>query len=139
MFFLIYASSATKPFTSPELLALLDKCHTTNNYRLGVTGMLLYKDGNFLQLLEGEEESVRGLYERIAADPRHRGIIVFLQGYEDERQFPEWSMGFRDLSLDEEIDNPGYNEFLNTQFTGEEFCSNPTRAQKLFLMFKRTM
>ena len=138
MFFLIYASSATKPFTSPELLVLLEKCQV-NNARREVTGMLLYKDGNFLQLLEGEEETVHDLYNKIAADPRHQGIITFLQGFENERQFPDWSMGFRDLNLDRKIDNPGYSEFLNTRFTGEEFSSNPTRAQKLFLMFKRTM
>lgn len=138
MIFLIYASSATTPFSQSELHALLEKCHK-NNTALGITGMLLYKEGNFIQLLEGEEETVRRLYDKIAADPRHRGIIMFLQGTQTERQFPEWSMGFRDLSAEEEIDAPGYSEFLNTRFTGEEFSANPTRAQKLLLLFKKSM
>lgn len=136
MFFLIYASAATTPLTSTELLALLEKSQA-NNSRLGVTGMLLYKEGGFIQLLEGEEETVRSLYDKISADPRHRGIVMFLQGFEDARQFPDWSMGFRDLSSDEAIDVPGYSEFLNTRLTGEEFALNPTRAQRLLLMFKR--
>lgn len=137
MYFLIYASAATEPFSPAQLFDLLEKCHT-NNTNLGVTGMLLYKDGNFIQLLEGEEQVVHKLYNKISEDSRHLGIINFLQGFENERQFPEWSMGFRDLSAEEEIDVPGYSEFLNTRFTSEEFAANPTRAQKLLLMFKKS-
>ena len=105
----------------------------------GITGMLLYNDGNFMQVLEGEEEGVRDLFGKITRDPRHRGIITLLQEHQRERQFPEWSMGFRDLNSPEVLSTPGYSEFLNTPLTGEEFSSAPPRAQKLLLMFKKHM
>lgn len=138
MFFLIYVSSAVKLFSPSELLSLLEKCHE-NNSRQEITGMLLYKDGNFMQMLEGEEEAVRSLYRKIAGDHRHRGEMTLMQGYSEERQFPAWSMGFRDLSSAETHAAAGYNEFLNTKLTGEEFSSAPTRAQKLLLTFKKNM
>lgn len=138
MFFIIYISSADKPFTKPELLSLLDKCHE-NNAKLEITGMLLYKDGNFMQVLEGEEETVRNLYNKITGDSRHHGAINLLQGNQPERQFPEWSMGFRDLNSPETLAAPGYSEFMNYKLTGEEFSADPTRAQKLLLSFKKNM
>jgi Sensors of blue-light using FAD. len=48
MFFLVYVSSATRPFSREDLRVLLETCRK-NNAELGVTGMLLYKDGNFMQ------------------------------------------------------------------------------------------
>lgn len=98
--------------------------------------MLLYKKGNFLQLLEGDEEAVRSLYARIRQDPRHRKHLSLLEGNIEERQFPTWSMGFRDLADCELPDVPGYSDFMTTPLTGDEFSLHPTRAQKLLLMFK---
>ena len=138
VFSLVYVSSATLPFSGEDLRALLATCRK-NNAELGVTGMLLYKDGNFMQVLEGDEEAVRGLYDRIETDPRHNGEIVLQQGPAEERQFPDWSMGFRDLTSPEEKSTPGYSEFLNSPLTGREFSGNPSRAQRLLLTFKRTM
>ena len=50
-----------------------------------------------MQVLEGEESVVLGLYSRIKRDPRHRGVLTLLQGPVPDRQCPDWSMGFRDL------------------------------------------
>jgi Sensors of blue-light using FAD len=138
MFFLVYVSSATRPFSREDLRVLLETCRK-NNAELGVTGMLLYKDGNFMQVLEGDEGAVRGLYARIAADPRHGGEITLQQGFAEGRQFPDWSMGFRDLDSPEAHADQGYNEFLNAPLTGREFSGDPSRAQKLLITFKRTM
>ena len=66
MFHLVYFSSATKEFTKPELQKLLDEGRKKNS-KLGVTGMLLYKDGNFMQVLEGEEKVVTKLISTIEA------------------------------------------------------------------------
>lgn len=138
MFFIIYVSSASEQFSQPDLLSLLEKCHE-NNVKLEITGMLLYKDGNFMQVLEGEEETVRNLYNKIAGDTRHHGAMTLLQGNMDKRQFPDWSMGFCNLNSDDMCATLGYSEFLNTKLTGEEFSSDPTRAQKLLLSFKKSM
>jgi hypothetical protein len=111
-----------------------------NNAKRGVTGMLLYKEGNFMQVLEGDEREVRIVfYEKISADTRHKDIIVLLQGSVAERQFSDWAMGFRDLDSLGVQDIPGYSEFLNTPLSGHEFVADPTRSQKLLLSFKRSM
>lgn len=138
MYFIVYASSATTLFSKDELLRLLATSRK-NNERLGITGMLLYKDGNFMQVLEGEEQTVRTLHNKIKNDPRHRGMLTILQGESNQREYPEWSMGFRDLGSIDAQSIPGYNEFLNVPLTGEEFRSNPTRCRKLLLTFKQYM
>lgn len=138
MFFLVYISSATQPFSVDDLSTLL-AVSRKNNAELGITGMLLYKDGNFMQVLEGDERTVRALYEKIGVDPRHSGEITLQQGFVDERQFPDWSMGFRDLNSPEIRATQSYSEFLNTPLTGQEFSGDPSRSQKLLLTFKRTM
>lgn len=138
MFFLVYVSSANTLFSPSELVDLLAQCHE-QNATVGITGMLLYKDGNFMQVLEGEEEAVRALHSKISRDPRHQGLLTLAQGPLAERQFPDWSMGFRDLNAANVLTIPGYNEFLSTPLTGKEFSGDPTRCQKLLMMFKRNM
>jgi hypothetical protein len=136
--FLVYVSSAVTPFSTPDLVALLEKAHAVNT-ALGVTGMLLYKDGNVMQVLEGNREVVHSLYAKIHRDPRHRGLLTLLEGPLTERQFPEWSMGFRNLTAADGAAIPGYSEFLNTPLTAAEFSSDLTRCQKLLTTFKKSM
>lgn len=138
LYSLVYVSSAVTLFSSAELVALLEQSRA-NNIRLGVSGLLLYKDGNAMQLLEGERETVLALYDRIARDPRHRGLLRLLEGPTETRQFAEWSMAFHDLSAPEARAIPGYSEFLSTPLTGAEFSANPTRCQRLLTTFKRAM
>ncbi|MFM8330869.1 MAG: BLUF domain-containing protein [Candidatus Methylumidiphilus sp.] len=138
VYYLVYVSSATQPFSPSELVDLLSKSHAYNS-TVGITGMLLYKDGNIMQAIEGEEAAVKSLYAKIQLDKRHRGIITLLQGPQPERQFPNWSMGFNDLKKVDVSSIPGYSEFLNTPLTGAEFSSDPTRCQRLLLSFKQNM
>jgi hypothetical protein len=110
MFYLIYASAAGKLFSKEQLVDLLAKARP-NNAALGVTGMLLYKDGSFMQVLEGVEAAVRTLFEKISRDSRHKMISIIHQGNVDERQFPDWSMGFRNLNSPEVQSLPGTMSF----------------------------
>jgi hypothetical protein len=75
MFHIVYASSALQLFTKPELQTLLEKARQ-NNAKLNVTGMLLYKDGNFMQALEGDMEVVTKLAGTIERDLRHKGVLI---------------------------------------------------------------
>jgi len=92
MYQLVYVSSATKPFSSNELRELLAVAEAANAIA-GITGALLYSEGNFIQVLEGPEEAVKETYERICGDPRHRGILKLLGRPIEERSFPGWAMG----------------------------------------------
>jgi hypothetical protein len=126
------------PFPQDELTDLLQKSRK-NNSALGITGMLLYKDGNFMQVLEGDEDTVRELAAKIAQDRRHRGFIQLYSTSIRERTFPDWGMGFYDLRSPEATHIPGYRDFWRTPLTGAEFSSNPSRCQKLLLCFKKGM
>lgn len=77
-FRLVYVSAASRLLSQSELVALLAESREHNS-RQGITGLLLYRDGDFMQLLDGEELAVRQLFERIARDPRHRGAIVLVE------------------------------------------------------------
>ncbi len=76
MFFLTYVSTATRPFSKTDLSELMTESHE-NNARLGLTGMLLYKDGNFMQVLEGEEGDVRALYQKISSTVSRRAASTY--------------------------------------------------------------
>ena len=129
-----YVSAPVRAFPRAELVDLL-AISRRNNARIGVTGMLLYKGGNFMQALEGPEDAVRALQERIGRDPRHRYMITVMDTWTDERHFGDWMMGFRDLD-DSAQRPPGYSEFLNVPLTGAEFAGQASRAQRLLLAFK---
>lgn len=136
MITLLYLSSAAIKFSDNDLIGLLAKARE-NNTRLNVTGMLLYHDGNFLQVLEGEEAAVRPLFEKISQDPRHQSIIKLIERPLTERQFGAWSMAFRtvaDVSL-ESLD--GYSDFLNNPFS-QQVREHPSAAYQFLLAFRES-
>jgi hypothetical protein len=72
-----YVSTASNYVTEAEIDTLLKDCVTSNKEN-NIAGILLYSDGNFLQVLEGEKEKVTQLYENIQADDRHHGVLKIL-------------------------------------------------------------
>lgn len=94
---LMYASRAADSVNSDDLAAILKKSKT-NNPPIGVTGVLCFSDGIFLQVLEGGRSSVSGLYNKIASDPRHHDVVLLSYEEVHERSFASWSMGQVNLS-----------------------------------------
>ena len=84
-------------------------------------------------------DDVETLYATIRSDVRHEDVTPIWETEGTSRWFGVWSMGFRDLESPEARAIPGYSEFLNTPLTDQGFFEDPTRAQKLLLVFKRTM
>ena len=93
MYELIYMSSATKYLSEEEINTLLVQARHFN-IQHGITGVLLYIEGDFLQVLEGRKETIDSLFENIKRDKRHKSVIVVYEGNKIKRQFPDWSMGF---------------------------------------------
>jgi hypothetical protein len=124
MLSLVYVSAATQPFSPSELDALLEKSRR-NNLRDGITGMLLYRDGDFLQVLEGPEAAVRATYARIGRDRRHGGFILLDENHVEQRAFSDWAMGFRRLSVAEQPE--GFVDFFNRRLALSEVVD--TRAE----------
>ena len=99
LFQLIYESEANSDFSESEISQLLNDSRKANG-RWGITGILLYRQRRFTQVLEGDETRVRQLFEKIRQDRRHRNVCVRLEQPIEVRSFPNWSMGYsrRDLS-----------------------------------------
>lgn len=98
MISVLYISAGRKLLDDEAALSeLLAQCRR-NNAALGLTGMLLYSDGNFMQALEGEEEAVDALLAKIAKDRRHTGMRVLWRRPIAQRLFDGWSMALRRLA-----------------------------------------
>jgi len=93
----VYTSLATTPMSENDLVVLLVQARS-NNDRDGVTGMLLYADGAFLQCIEGPEYSIADLMGRLELDPRHHRFRVIHEEQCDDRRFDDWTMGFRSVT-----------------------------------------
>jgi len=92
MLHLLYRSTAVRPFNATELNELLE-CSREGNLRHGVTGLLLYRDGTFLQLIEGPDRAVERLLDNIRRDRRHRDVQLVLGVSGTTPYFEGWAMG----------------------------------------------
>jgi hypothetical protein len=132
---LVYLSAATVSFSSEDLTKLLTKARVTN-FQLNISGMLLFKDGYFLQLLEGDRGQVDALYKTIIKDPRHRKAVVLSTAKLSERDFPDWSMGFYDARFQDTEKVPGFSSLLTSSLTIADLYEDCSRAKKILLSFK---
>lgn len=132
---LVYLSSATIDFDDRALLELLEASRR-NNARDGLTGLLLFRNGNFIQVLEGAKPSIEALLERLSRDPRHRGIIRLLAHDVPERTFGDWSMGFRNLKDPSLASVPGFSEFMNLPLATLAEAGSVSKVERLLEVFR---
>ena len=138
MIHLVYVSSATRDMSEQGLVMLLEQCRTRNQ-KLNFTGMLLYVDGNFFRVLEGEREDVEGIYDLVLNDDRNTGNIELIEEEISERTFPEWSMGFARLTNEEIASMEGYSEFLHKKVEPHQLANKPGIILDLLYRFKEDM
>lgn len=77
----------------PEIARILGECRR-NNARYEVGGVLHRRDGYYFQVLEGPEEAVKEIYDRILQDPHHRDVRTLEARRIGKRCFPDWSMKY---------------------------------------------
>lgn len=118
-----YISQEAYPLSADALLGLLTQCHT-NNPAKGLTGMLLFGNGTFLQSLEGDKALVEALIEKISADPRHTAMKILQKEDIASRQFSEWSMGFERITEKTLADIPSLRNFGLRNFNPEYLGSH---------------
>ncbi len=99
-----YLSDSVEHNTMDELKALYEKAKE-NNRANNITGVLIYKDRNFLQVLEGEEHHVDQTFKRIEKDNRHKNIFEIINSEIDERIFEDYNFGFTIVNNNEELKN----------------------------------
>jgi len=127
----VYLSRASDDFDERDIDSIVEVSRR-NNTRDGVTGMLLYKDGRFLQILEGDEAKVREIASRIEADPRHDEVTVIFDG-KMPQLFNDWSMGYANLNADLFRNHPAVLDYFRKTWCAESFQSAQTRVRRLLL------
>jgi len=95
---LMYASRAADPMDHEALGAIMKRARA-HNPQVGVTGVLCYSGGIFLQVLEGGRLPVSQLYNRIAQDARHRDVVLLRYEEIGERRFAGWAMGQVNMNM----------------------------------------
>jgi class 3 adenylate cyclase len=100
---LIYISHATQDINSEEIQTL-GEISAKNNQRNEITGVLLFIQGIFFQILEGKPQNIDQVYGKILKDPRHTEILCLkTETHVKTRMFPEWSM--RVINLEQDYNN----------------------------------
>lgn len=135
MIHLIYISSATKWPTEDDLKALLEQART-RNLRQSITGLLLYGNATYMQVLEGEEKDVHEIFESIKIDPRNTGVVKLVEEKISQRAYRDWSMGFKDLKSCTPEELPGYSDlFLHGNLDKALAIQNKLVSIRLLLSF----
>jgi hypothetical protein len=120
MHHIIYLSQVSAPLSEDALSRLLEKSRVNNQGR-NITGLLLYSERQFMQLLEGEEADVVQLYMDLAQDSRHTGLIKLADKPIMHRSFSEWSMAFEAVSPEKFAQISGYLSLAQVEFATPSF------------------
>ncbi|MEI8235758.1 MAG: BLUF domain-containing protein [Methylococcaceae bacterium] len=128
---LIYTSVAKQKMTDNCLKSFLDRTRPINS-AVTVTGMLLYIDPYFVQILEGDIDDVCESFVRISKDPIHHKVSLILKKPITERNFANLAMGFNKVS-EKDIDS-----FVSLEafYKSESFRKQPKEIIELLEMFK---
>lgn len=128
----IYASRATANLSEADIQRLLERARQKNGER-GITGMLLFIEGSFFQVLEGDAEIVDKIYATIARDARHDRVTQIIREPISKRSFGEWSMGFTAVQRMDAQQAVAENDFFGSAECLERI--NAGRAKKLLVAF----
>lgn len=90
---IIYSSQAMADLSVDALEEILVDARAGNEAR-GITGVLVYVEGVFLQILEGDKDAVLGLMDNITRDTRHSSVTVFHEAAVDQPLFSDWRMAY---------------------------------------------
>lgn len=127
IFSLTYVSSASELY-SKDIYRDIALSSRAFNESHGITGMLLVFNETVMQFLEGPEIAIKALYQKIEADTRHKGPVIVSTRILDKREFPDWSMGYKELV---DINDPSFIFNLDHQTLRQhfpEFVSGTTGA-----------
>ena len=131
-----YISSETRPILKDDLDDILSKSRK-NNIDLGITGMLLYGNKTFIQILEGEEKSVNDLLRKIKKDPRHRDFKLVAKKEVNQRKYSEWSMGFKEVSGEDFKSIKGANNLDQKDFNTTYLVSHANIIDSLMEHYRK--
>lgn len=130
-----YVSRSSEPMPAEQLLALLLQCRK-NNAEKGVTGMLLFGNGTFLQVIEGDDDIIDGLVGQILIDPRHAQVQMLNRKPITDRQYADWSMGFEQVTDATLNAVDGLKNFAASDFNFDYLVGNEPLVTQLMDHFR---
>jgi hypothetical protein len=131
---LIYVSTARHLLDAQEIRQILD-ASVRHNTPQDVTGLLLYSNGSFMQVLEGKESAVDETMSRIEKDPLHYDVSVLTKSQVSHREFGSWAMGFRGIVAKDAASWPSFAPFFEEGFSAEEIGARPGLALEILKHF----
>ena len=134
---LVYVSEAAGPVSQVDLAALL-KQSQRNNAARGLSGLLLFAGGHFMQVLEGPAGAVTERLDVIAADPRHRRVHRLLCEVATARLFGRWTMGSLNVDAVSPLDRLQIHELVKWA-PDPTVATNRTQVHKLLHNFSQQL
>lgn len=131
----IYCSMATRPFSDQDIQNILSFSRR-RNAELNVSGLLLYQNGQILQVLEGDVEDVTAIKKSIMKDKRHFDICSIDERLIDQRDFAMWSMAFSKEVSAKLFNLPGVDDFLIQSKTRPDSLGRNSQLIDLLRRFK---
>ena len=133
MFELIYVSTAAKRMTKDNLQSILMESMRHNSDH-NITGILLYDQGSFCQVLEGDKKDVLSLFKKIKKDKRHFNVITISEKDIQYREFSAWSMRFINLDFYDREMIQGYQTLSGNRMNWTDI--NASLAKNILMQFK---
>ena len=130
-----YISKATQSMSQDDLEEIL-RTSRENNTRLGITGILLYGNKTFVQILEGDEKVVSELVEKIKRDSRHTDFQVLKKKTIDRREYADWSMDFKRVSGEDFQSVKGLENLVEMDFNSTFLASHASIVESLMEHFR---
>ena len=109
---LAYFSTAAKTFSKDELLLMLT-LFRQKNAQFNISGLLIYCDDCFFQVIEGVEDDIAQLWINILKDKNHTLVTEILKCPIKEKSYAKWSMAFTHYKNSKEIYVEGFKDLLD--------------------------
>lgn len=133
----VYISSAR--FDGEEEILEVLRVSRKNNQLANITGLLAYKEGSFLQILEGPQGALTETLERISKDKRHSGMITLAKRELKERMFPDWSMAYQAMTALSPEEGALCSTLLDGNSLEKSFQAKQDMCYTLLQSFRRNM
>lgn len=125
MYQLTYISTAIPNITRQHLDDILEEANIANALN-NISGCLIYHDGHFVQILEGDKKDLLDIYKKIEADPRHHSVSLLWENEVETKFFAQWNMAFYRPS------DANVKAFVENLLMLSEYADRSSNSQLLF-------
>lgn len=126
----IYSSESSTPLQQDDLEAILEQARR-NNAKNAITGALVYVDGIFFQILEGEPQIVRTLMEKIDSDVRHETVTILREVEIPAALFSDWKMAYVSATAEQIAQWAGLSEVTAIPQVLKDIRQTPSLAAEV--------